>query len=275
MIADVTAQDAGYADRPWLAAYPPDVPADHDFPLVPLTQLLDDAARAFPNVVAISSVGNRLTYRALRDAVDRFAGGLAELGVGPKSRVAVILPNCPQHVIAFFGVLRLGGVVVHCNPLATADELRHQLSDSGATVVICLDRIARTVFDVRPDTEVEKIVVTSLADGLSLLDRGRLALPLPSVRAKRARLIATVPDHPALVQFRKVESGGRPAAQAAVDPARDVAVLQYTGGTTGEPKAAMLSHANLVANSYQMRLWLRSPLACSRCSMSMGSRSAC
>ena len=252
---------AGYDDRPWLAAYPPDVPADHDFPQVPLTQLLDDAAEAFPGAVAIStfavaSVGSRMTYRALRDAVDRLAGGLAGLGVGTGERVAIVLPNCPQYVIAFFAVLRLGATVVPCNPVASADELRAQLSDSGAIAVVCLDRVASTVLGVRRDTAVRTVVVTSLVDSLSPSARGRLQVPLPSIRARRARLVAEVPDDPAVVRFRTLIRGGRPAPQAPIDPARDVAVLQYTGGTTGEPKAAMLSHANLVANSYQMRLWM-------------------
>lgn len=251
----------GYDERPWLAAYPPDVPHDHDFPNVPLTRLLDDAAEAFPTAVALStvastSVGARMTYRALREAVDRMAGALAGLGVRPGHRVALIMTNCPQHVIAFFAVLRLGATVVQCNPVASAEELRGQLVDSGATVVVCMDRVAATVLEIRPDCDVTAVVVTSLVDSLSPMARGRLRLPTPMARARRARLAADVPDDPAVVRFRTLLRSGRPAPQAAVDPSRDVAVLQYTGGTTGEPKAAMLSHANLVANSHQMRLWL-------------------
>jgi long-chain acyl-CoA synthetase len=261
MVRDMIVGVAAYDDRPWLAAYPPDVPADHDFPQVPLTRLLDDAADAFPGTIAIStvaltSVGNRLTYRQLREAVDRLAGGLAGMGVKPGDRVAVMLPNCPQHVIAFFAVLRLGATVVHVNPVASADELRAQLVDSGTSVVVCLDRVASLVLTVRPDTEVRSVVVTSLVDSLSLLARGRLEIPLPKSRSAKAKLFASVPDDPAVVRFRALIRHGRTAPQAPVDPARDVAVLQYTGGTTGEPKGAMLSHANLVANSLQMRLWL-------------------
>jgi long-chain acyl-CoA synthetase len=252
---------AVYDERPWLAAYPPEVPADHDFPLVPLTRLLDDAADAFPGSVALStfalsSSGHRMTYRQLRDSVDRLAGGLAGIGVRQGQRVALILPNCPQHVIAFFAVLRLGAVVVHCNPVATADELRSQLIDSGTTVVVCLDRVADTVLEIRPDCAVQTVVVTSLVDALSPAARSRLHVPLPKLQARRAKLVAEVPDDPAVVRFRTLVRVGRPVRQAAVDPLRDVAVLQYTGGTTGRPKAAMLSHANLVANSYQMRLWM-------------------
>jgi long-chain acyl-CoA synthetase len=251
----------GYDERPWLAAYPPDVPADHDFPKVPLTRLLDDAADAFPGTIALStfalsSVGNRMTYRALRDAVDRLAGGLAGVGVRAGQRVALVLPNCPQHVIAFFAVLRLGATVVQCNPVASADELRAQFVDSGASVVVCLDRVAATVLKVRPDCDVHTVVVTSLVDSLSSTARGRLRVPLPKTKARKAKLIVDVPDDPAVVRFRTLARVGKPAAQASVDPAGDVAVLQYTGGTTGEPKAAMLSHANLVANCTQMRLWM-------------------
>ena len=249
------------ADRPWLGSYPADVPADHDFPSVPVTRLLDDAATAFPATIAlatfaVSSVGNRISYRALRDAVDRLAGGLAGVGVGKGDRVALVLPNCPQHVVAFFAVLRLGAIVVHCNPVASPDELRAQFADSGATVVVCLDRVAATVLEIRPQCAVRTVVVTSLAESLSAAARGRLQLPLPRNRMQRARLVAEIPDDPAVMRFRTLLRVGRPAPQAEVDATRDVAVLQYTGGTTGEPKAAMLSHANLVANSYQMRLWM-------------------
>jgi long-chain acyl-CoA synthetase len=252
---------AGYDERPWLAAYPREVPADHDFPQVPLTRLLDDAADAFPGTVALStfamsSVGTPMTYRQLRDSVDRLAGGLAGLGVRPGDRVALILPNCPQHVIAFFAVLRLGAVVVQCNPVATGDELRTQLVDSGTTVVICIDRVAETVLEIRSECNVKSVVVTSLIDALGPAARGRLHVPLPKAKARKAKLVAVVPDDPAVVRFRTLVRSGPPAKQAPVDAARDVAVLQYTGGTTGQPKAAMLSHANLVANSYQMRLWL-------------------
>jgi long-chain acyl-CoA synthetase len=252
---------AGYDDRPWLASYPADVPADHDFPLVPLTRLLDDAAGGFPGTVALStfamsSVGHRMTYRQLRESTDRLAGGLADNGVKPGDRVALVLPNCPQYVISFFAILRLGAVVVPCNSVSTESELRTQLADSGATVVICLDRVAETIMRIRSDSAIRTIVVTSLADALSAAARSRLNVPLPKARATRARLVADVPDDPAIVRFRTLVRTGSPARQAPIDPLTDVAVLQYTGGTTGQPKAAMLTHANLVANSYQMRLWL-------------------
>ncbi|MDQ1704264.1 MAG: long-chain acyl-CoA synthetase [Frankiaceae bacterium] len=245
-----------YDSRPWLSSYPPDVPADFAFPLVPLTRLLDDAAAGFPAAVAISAAGETLSYRELRDHVDRLAGGLSALGVTAGDRVALILPNCPQHVIAFFAVLRLGATVVQCNPLATADELRGQLGDCTPAAVVCLDKSLETVQAVRQAAGIRAVVVTTLVDYRSGWERRRLSLPLPGARADRRRLLGTVPKDADVVWFRPLLRRSNPARQVAVDAARDVAVLQYTGGTTGTSKAAMLSHANLVANAYQMRLWL-------------------
>jgi long-chain acyl-CoA synthetase len=239
-----------------LASYPPDVPTECAIPNVPLTRMLDDAASAYPDRVAVSSLGNRMSYRTLRESADRLAGGLAQLGVGPLSRVGIVLPNCPQHVVAFFAVLRLGAIVVHCNPLASPDELRTQLIDSGVTVVVCLDRVAPSILTLRAETRVRSVVVTSLADGMTRAARGSLELPLPHLRGRKARLVADVPEDPAVARFRTLLRAAPSARQAAVNPAEDVAVLQYTSGTTAEPKAAMLSHANLVANCHQIRSWM-------------------
>jgi long-chain acyl-CoA synthetase len=248
--------ETAYDERPWLSAYPPDVPADFDFPHVPLTKLLDDSVAAFPDAVAVVADSTRLTYRQLRDEVDRLAGGLVSLGVTRGDRVALVLPNCPQHVVAFFAVLRLGAVVVQCNPLATAGELAGQLTDCTPSAVICLDRALATVEEIRTHNAVGAVVVTSLVDYVPTGERLRLRSPLPSARARRRRLVAPLPSGADVVQWRTLIRGAAPARQAEVDAVRDVAVLQYTGGTTGRSKAAMLSHANLVANAYQMRLWM-------------------
>src|SRR3954463_1438499 len=245
-----------YDARPWLPSDPPDVPTEFTPPDVPLTRLLDDAAEAFPGNVAITAAGTAFTYRRLRELVDRFAGGLASLGVAPGDRVALVLPNCPQHVIAFFATLRLGATVVQCNPLSTQVELIEQLTDCSPAVVVCLARTLETVERVRSALGLQHVVVTSLADYLPPAQRLRLRLPLPSARADRARLVAANAPTGVAKQFRALAQHKHPAAQAPVEPATSVAVLQYTGGTTGSSKAAKLSHRNLVANAYQMRLWL-------------------
>jgi long-chain acyl-CoA synthetase len=248
---------AAYDARPWLASYPADVPPDYDFPSVPVTRFLDDAAAAFPTKTALAFLGSTMTYRELRDAVDRFASALAGLGVGKGDRVALVLPNCPQNVIAFYATLRLGGVVVEHNPLYTAHEMRHQLADCGAEVAIVLDKVFETVAGVRADTALRHVVVTSVTDYLPAAKRLLLKLPVPAIRKRRAEIAADVPADADVLSFTKLLAGSTvPAPQADIDPASDLALLQYTGGTTGLSKGAMLTHANLVANAYQGRLWL-------------------
>src|SRR4051794_33750004 len=191
-----------YDARPWLASYPPDVPTSFEFPQVPLTRLLDDAAAAFPAGVALASGDATFTYRRLHELVDRFAGGLSALGVSAGDRVALVLPNCPQHVIAFFAVLRLGATVVQCSPLSTEAELTEQLTDCSPSAVVCVDRTLETVERVRVQVPVRSVVVTSLADYLPSGQRLRLRLPLPSARAARARLVADVTPTGQVESFR-------------------------------------------------------------------------
>jgi long-chain acyl-CoA synthetase len=232
------------------------VPADYVFPTVPLTRLLDDAASSFPTNTALAFLGTKLTYKQLKEDVDRFATALAGLGIGKGDRVAIVLPNCPQNVITFFAALRLGAVVVEHNPLYTESELRHQLADCGAKVVVCLDRVYDTVAKVKKDTSLEHVVVTSVADYLPAGKRLQLRLPIAKAKKARADLTADLPKGAPVKQFSALlKSAGLPARQAAVDPDNDLALLQYTGGTTGLSKGAMLTHTNLVSNAYMNRLW--------------------
>ncbi|MCW2679824.1 MAG: Long-chain-fatty-acid--CoA ligase [Frankiales bacterium] len=244
-----------YADRPWLASYPPGVPADFDFPKIPLTRLLDDAASSFPTGTALAFLGTTITYRELKEAVDRFAAGLARLGLAKGDRVALVLPNCPQNVIAFYAALRLGAVVVQHNPLYTEAELRHQLADCGATVVVCLDRVYGSVAAVRADTALEHVITTSIADYLPTATKLKLRLPLAKAKRARAEMTASIPKGAPVTPFLSLLKGGDGARQVQLDPETDLALLQYTGGTTGASKGAMLTHYNLVSNAYMNRLW--------------------
>ena len=244
-----------YGDRPWLASYPPGVPADYDFPKVPLTRLLDDAASSFPTGTALAFLGTTITYRELKDAVDRFAAGLTRLGVDKGDRVALVLPNCPQNVIAFYAALRLGAVVVQHNPLYTEAELRHQLADCGATVVVCLDRVYGSIAAVRGDTPLKHVVVTSIADYLPTATKLKLRLPLAKAKRARAEMTARIPKDAPVTPFLSLLKGVEAARQVQLDPETDLALLQYTGGTTGASKGAMLTHYNLVSNAYMNRLW--------------------
>jgi long-chain acyl-CoA synthetase len=248
--------DAGYGSRPWLRWYAPGVPTQLLIPDVPLSALLDEAAADFPKRPALVFLGRTISYGALADAVDRFAGALHGLGVRRGDRVALILPNCPQNVIAFFAVLRIGGVIVQHNPLYTPSELRHQLTDSGATVAIVYDGAYRRLAEIRDETDLRHVVVTSLAEYLPSGKRLALRLPFAGVRHKREQLVAELPEDADVLHFARLlhTPAGSTRAEELI-PDRDLALLQYTGGTTGSPKGAMLTHRNLVANAHQACAW--------------------
>lgn len=244
-----------YAARPWLASYPPGVPSDFAPPEVPLTRLLDDAAASFPARTALAFAGLRMTYRELRDATDHLASGLAGLGVRRGDRVCLVLPDCPQHVLTVFAVLRLGAVVVQHDPRQDADQLQAQLADCGARVVVCLDRQHATVTAAGARTGVQWVVVTSLADDVPALARLRARLPLP--RAQRADGRRSVPlrPHGGTVSFVRLVKTPTAARQTPVDPSRSPAVLRYSGGTAGTPRPVVLTHEDLVADACTSRVW--------------------
>jgi long-chain acyl-CoA synthetase len=244
-----------YAGKPWLTSYPEGVPTTYEFPKFALTRLLDDAASSFPDHVALAFLGAKTSYKQLRSQVDRFAGALAGLGVTKGDRVALVLPNCPQNVIAFFAALRLGAIVVEHNPLYTEAELRHQLADCGAKVVVCLDRVYDTVAKVKNDTAVEHVITTSIVDFLPRVDQLKLRLPIAKAKKQRAEISAMLPKASRVKDFSALLKSGAPVTRQTPVAPDDLALLQYTGGTTGLSKGAMLSHRNLVSNAYMNRLW--------------------
>lgn len=241
---------------PWRRWYQPGVPGELNIPDIPVTRLLDDAAEKYPRKTALIFFGRRIGYRDLREAVDRFADGLHRLGVQPGDRVALILPNCPQQVIAFYGALRRGAIAVQHNPLYTEEEMLHQLADCGARVAVVLDRSFATVRAVRAKLQLEHIVVTSLTDFLPAAKRIALRLPLVQAQRRRAAITASVPDDPGVVPFRELQRPPRRhVRQLPLEPSRHLAAIQYTGGTEGRPKGAMLTHRNLIANACQQHAW--------------------
>ncbi|MCX4390283.1 long-chain-fatty-acid--CoA ligase [Micromonospora peucetia] len=242
------------AERPWLRSYAPGVPATVTPSDESLVDLLRDAARRFGPRVALDFFGATTTYADLDDQVGRAAEALRRLGVGRGDRVALVLPNCPQHVVAFYAALRLGAVVVEHNPLYTAGELTHQLADHGARVAIVWDKIAPLVRDTTDATAVETVVAVDLTRALPR--RKRLALRLPLARARATRAAMTGPAPGALSWERLVAAAGPLAADHPAPGPDDTALLQYTGGTTGTPKGAILTHRNLRTNAAQGRAWV-------------------
>ena len=241
--------------RPWLASYAPGVDAEVEVPAESLTEMLSASARRFGDRVALDFFGAETTYVELVDQVSRAAEAFRAAGVRAGDRVALVLPNCPQHVVAFYAALRLGAVVVEHNPLYTATELQHQLSDCGATVVVCWDKTAAVIDGLRGQTAVRTILAVDLTTALPR--RKRLALRLPLARARSARASMTGPVPDGVLSWERVSSSTGPLDPAHPQPRpQDVALLQYTGGTTGTPKGAVLTHRNLRANAAQGRAWM-------------------
>lgn len=245
--------DAAKIERRWLDSYPPGVPETYDYPLVPLTRFLDDAAQDFPHTEAVEFLGYSLSYRELRDQVDRLATALHNLGVRKGDRVGIVLPNCPQHVIAVFATLRLGAIVSENNPLYTQSELEHQINDAGCSVLIVLDPVYQRIAALKGKLPtVRHVIATGIQDALPFPKN--LLFPL---RGKKDGTYYAIDESEGVLRFSDLIARTAPAVQQAdLDPREDVAMLLYTGGTTGVSKGVMLTHFNLVANAFQARLWL-------------------
>lgn len=242
------------ADRPWLTSYSSGVAADVEVPDEPLHAVIERNAAAFPDRIALDFLGRRTTYRQLASEVARAAGILTRLGVAPGDRVAIALPNCPTHVVAFYAVLRIGGVVVECNPTYTRAELAHQIADSGAKVAIAWEPTAARLISVQAESGVETVVAVDLTRDLPGAKRLALKLPVSAARALRGQMRGEIPA--GTPRWEELLSDARPVPASYPSPqASDLALLQYTGGTTGVPKAAMLTHRNLVTNAIQGQEW--------------------
>ncbi|MGW9402961.1 long-chain-fatty-acid--CoA ligase [Arthrobacter sp. NPDC055585] len=251
----------GFPDfhRPWTRHYAEGVPQNLQLPKGSLVDMVEDSISRYGSKPALQFFGATTSYREMGEQIRRAAAGLKRLGVGPGDRVALVLPNAPQHVVAFYAVLRLGAVVVEHNPLYTDRELRHQFEDHGATVAIVWDKVADRIQSLPADIPVRTIVSIDLISAMPRTTRLALKLPLPAARRSRSALAPEKKPRSAgrrIVPWKELLDH-RPLPRRHPHPkAEDLAAIQYTSGTTADPKGAMLSHANLMANAAQGRAWI-------------------
>ncbi len=241
-------------ERIWHKSYPYGVPAEIGTDsATTLVTIIQESFRRFPDKTAYISMGKSITYAELDALTRRFAAWLHANGLGRGDRVALMMPNLLQYPVCLFGALRAGCIVVNCNPLYTAHELEHQLADAGARAIVVADNFAATLQKALPATRIERVLVTSIGEMLGPI-KGRL-VDFAVRRVKRMVPAWSLPGSQklgdALRQARDLPFTDVPLTAA------DLAFLQYTGGTTGVAKAAMLSHGNLVANVSQAYAWVR------------------
>ncbi len=245
----MTRESAG-RDKPWLASYEKGVPEFVEYEDVCLPAFLERSAERFPDRSALNFQGYQISFRQLKEMVDRFASALSAFGVNRGDRVALLLPNTIPCVAAYYAVLKIGAIAVMNNPLYSDRELDHQFNDSGAKLLVTLDLLGNRMIDLRPKTRIKQIVITSIGDYLPFPKNWLFPLV-----AKKKKLAADVKPADDVFSWKAVLADHQPNPPAVTLGFEDVAMYQYTGGTTGVSKGVMLTHANLSKNVQQCRAW--------------------
>ena len=238
-------------EKPWFKFWPEGVPKHMEYPRIPLSGLLKNTAKDHPNHAAIVYFDKELTYKQLDMATDKFATALNDLGVRKGDKVAIFLPNIPQFIISYYGAIRIGAVETAISPLYKEREVEHQLVDSEAETIVVMDALYPILEKVQARTKVKRVIVTSLKEYMPSTTAffGSLLKRIPSYKVQRK---------PNLHFFQDLLSKYEPNPPTVdIDPEEDLAALQYTGGTTGISKGAMLTHMNFVSNAVACAAWLR------------------
>jgi long-chain acyl-CoA synthetase len=238
-------------DRPWYQHYDEGVPRTIDYPQVPIFHFLEESAQKYPVSACTLFKGARISFREMDEITDRLAAGLANLGVKKGDRVGIFMPNTPQFVMAYFAILKLGAVVVATNPLYSAREIEHQVNDAGIEVMLVMSNFYNLVKEVQPKTKIKSLVVTNLKETLPPV----LGLLFTLTREKKGGFRVQLSENDIWMQdlINRYRPGDRPRVEVGAD---DIALLQYSGGTTGISKGAIALHSNLVANAMQIRSWI-------------------
>lgn len=240
-------------EKPWLAHYPPEVPHTLTYTSMPVQQYLTHAYEKYPQKVAIHFMGKELTYEELYKSAMKFANYLQKLGIQKGDRVSIMLPNCPQAVISFYGILYAGGIVVMTNPLYTEREIVYQMKDSGAKAIVGLDILFPRISKALKETQLENVIVTGIKDYLPFPKN----VVYPFIQKKQYGMTVKVEHRGINHLFTEVMKTAPPTvAETSFDFEEDLALLQYTGGTTGSPKGVMLTHKNLISNATMCDSWL-------------------
>ncbi|MEH7343722.1 AMP-binding protein [Bacillus sp. JJ1532] len=240
-------------NKPWLQTYPEEIPSSLTYPNQPVQDYLKKAADDHPEKIAIHFMGKEFTYRTIYESSLKLASYLQELGIGKGDRVAIMLPNIPPAVISYFGILIAGGIVVQTNPLYTERELEYQMKDSAAKAIITMDILFPKTTKVKPQTDLQHIIVTAIKDFLPFPKN----LVYPFLQKKQYGIVVNVRhegNNHLLTEILKQPA--KKLKEYEFDFEEDLALLQYTGGTTGFPKGVMLTHRNLVANTSMCKAWL-------------------
>ncbi len=237
-------------NKPWLKCYDPGVPAEIEYPDVPLFRLLEDSARKYPDRACTVFKGQSISYREMNELSDRLAAGLADIGVKKGDRVGIFMPNTPQFIMAYYAILKAGGVVSATNPLYTPREIVHQVNDAGVEVMLVMSNFYNKIKEAQPNTKIRKVVVTNLKEALPPV----LGFLFGLTKEKKDGFRVALAEGD--VWMKDLIAAHQPADRPKVEVCpEDVALFQYSGGTTGVSKGAIAAHRNLVANTYQVRSW--------------------
>ena len=239
-------------DRPWVAHYDKGVPPTIDYPNVPLFHFLEETARKYPDRACTIFKGAVISFKEMNEITDRVAAALVDMGVKKGDRVGIFMPNTPQFVMAYFGILKAGGVVVATNPLYTPPEITHQVNDAGIEVMFVMTNFYKTIKAAQPDTKIKKLIVTNLKETLPPVLRVLFTLAREKKGGFRIEGGLTEGDVWMKDLIAKYQPADRPRLDIGPD---DTALFQYSGGTTGISKGAVALHRNVVANTLQIRAW--------------------